>query len=106
MAMEIITGYTGIEHVTSADDASLYRSIFGDDDYVLSVGSKFEATIIDNNTIKVADGDLLIQGHQARIRVNDYEEVSINNGIVGEKRNDLIVARYEKDTNTGIESID
>lgn len=106
MAMEIITGYTGIEHVTSADDAAIYRGIFGQDDYVLNVGSKLEATIIDNNTIKVADGDLVIQGHQARIRANDYEELTINNGTIGEKRHDLIVARYERDTNTGIESID
>ena len=103
--MEIITGYTGIEHVTSADDASFHRGILGQDDYVLDIGSKFEATIIDNNTIKISDGDLVIQGHQARIRTNDYEEVTINNGVIGKKRHDFIVARYEKNTNTGLESI-
>jgi len=103
--MEIITGYTGENHVTSADDASLYRGIFGQGDYVLDVGNKFAATIIDNNTVRIMDGDLVIQGHQARIRANDYEEVTIDNGTPGEKRNDLIVARYQKNTTTGIESI-
>ena len=103
--MEIITGYTGENHVTSADDASLYRGILGQSDYVLDVGNKFAATIIDNNTIRIADGDLIIQGHQARIRANDYEEVTIDNGTPGQKRNDLIVARYQKNTTTGIESI-
>ena len=103
--MQIITGYTGESHITSADDASLYRGIFGAGDYVLDVGSKFAATIIDNNTIRIADGDLVIQGHQARIRANDYEEVTIDNGTPGLKRNDLIVARYKKNTTTGIESI-
>jgi hypothetical protein len=103
--MEIITGYTGENHVTSADDASLYRGILGADDYVLDVGNKFAATIIDNNTVRIMDGDLVIQGHQARIRANDYEEVTIDNGTPGQKRNDLIVARYQKNTTTGIESI-
>ena len=103
--MEIITGYTGENHVTSADDASLYRGILGQDDYVLDVGNKFAATIVDNNTVRVMDGDLVIQGHQARIRANDYNEVTIDNGTPGEKRNDLIVARYQKNTTTGVESI-
>ena len=103
--MQIITGYTGESHVTSADDASLYRGIFGAGDYVLDIGNKFAATIIDNNTIRIADGDLIIQGHQGRIRTNDYEEVTIDNGTPGEKRNDFIVARYQKNTTTGIESI-
>lgn len=103
--MEIITGYTGENHVTSADDASLYRGILGTGDYVLDVGNKFAATIIDNNTVRIMDGDLVIQGHQARIRANDYEEVTIDNGTPGQKRNDLIVARYQKNTITGIESI-
>lgn len=104
-SMEIITGYTGENHVTSADDASLYRGILGTGDYVLDVGNKFAATIIDNNTVRIMDGDLVIQGHQARIRANDYEEVTIDNGTPGQKRNDLIVARYQKNTTTGIESI-
>ena len=103
--MEIITGYTGENHVTSADDASLYRGILGSGDYVLDVGNKFAATIIDNNTVRISDGDLVIQGHQARIRSNDYEEVTIDNGTPDQKRNDLIVARYQKNTTTGIESI-
>ena len=103
--MQIITGYTGESHVTSADDASLYRGILGRDDYVLDVGNKFAATIIDNNTVRIMDGDLVIQGHQARIRANDYEKITIDNGTPGEKRNDLIVARYQKNTTTGIESI-
>lgn len=103
--MEIITGYTGVNHVTSADDASLHRGIIGADDYVLEVGNEFSASIIDNNTVRVLDGDLVIQGHQARIRANDYNEVTIDNGTAGQKRNDLIVARYLKNNETGIESI-
>ena len=103
--MHIITGYTGENHITSADDASLHRAIFGEGDYVLDTGSKFKATIIDNNTIRIDDGDLLIQGHLARINPGDYEEVTIDNGTPGLKRYDLIVAKYLKDNVTGIESV-
>ena len=81
--MHIITGYTGENHITSADDASLHRAIFGEGDYVLDTGSKFKATIINNNTIRIDDGDLLIQGHLARINPGDYEEVTIDNGTPG-----------------------
>ena len=103
--MHIVTGYTGENHITSADDASLHRAIFGEGDYVLDTGSKFKATIIDNNTIRIDDGDLLIQGHLARINPGDYEEVTIDNGTPGSERYDLIVAKYLKDNVTGIESV-
>ena len=103
--MEIITGYTGKDHVTAADDASLYRAIFGSGDYVLNVGSVLKHTVISNNLIKIADGDVMIQGHQGRTKANDYTEVTIDNGTAGMKRHDLIVARYEKNVETGIESI-
>jgi hypothetical protein len=103
--MHIVTGYTGENHITSADDASLHRAIFGEGDYVLDTGSKFNATIIDNNTIRIDDGDLLIQGHLARINPGDYEEVTIDNGTPGSERYDLIVAKYLKDNVTGIESV-
>lgn len=103
--LEIITGHTGVDHVTSADDASLYRALFGGQDAVLNVGSQFEYTVISNNLIKIADGDLVVQGHQARIRTNDYEELVIDNGTPSMQRHDLIVARYEKDVVSGVESI-
>lgn len=103
--MHIVTGYTGENHITSADDASLHRAIFGEGDYVLDTGSKFKATIIDNNTIRIDDGDLLIQGHLARINPGEYEEVTIDNGTPDSERYDLIVAKYLKDNVTGIESV-
>jgi hypothetical protein len=103
--MHIVTGYTGENHITSADDASLHRAIFGEGDYVLDTGSKFKATIIDNNTIRIDDGDLLIQGHLARINPGEYEEVTIDNGTPDSMRYDLIVAKYLKDNVTGIESV-
>lgn len=104
MAMKIVTGYTGKAHITSSDDAALYRAIIGTD-YVLPNGNKFSFEIISNNSIRIKDGDILIQGHLGRIVPGDFQDLIINNGTQGMKRYDLIVARYEKAAGTGIESI-
>lgn len=104
MAMKIVTGKTGTPHVESSDDAALYRGIIGVD-YVLPNGNKFAYEIISNNSVRVKDGDITIQGHLGRVVPGDYEDMTIDNGTQGMKRNDLIVARYEKNTQTGFESI-
>lgn len=102
--MKIITGYTGEKHITPADDAGLHKSIFGEGDYVLHSGSQLAATIQSATEIRIADGELVMQGRHAR---NDsgYQAVAIANGTQGMYRNDLIVARYTKDANTSVESI-
>lgn len=104
MTMKIITGYTGTKHITPADDAGFHRSIFGDGNYVLHSGSQFAATIQSATEIRIADGELIMQGRHAR---NDsgYQAVAIANGTQGMYRNDLIVARYSKDASTSVESI-
>ena len=104
MAIKIVTGKTGTPHVESSDDAALYRGIIGVD-YVLPNGNKLAYEIISNNSVRVKDGDITIQGHLGRIVPGDYEDMTIDNGTQGMKRNDLIVARYAKDTSTGFESI-
>lgn len=105
MGMKIITGYTGVQHVKSDDDAALHESLFGSGDFVLQIGEMLRAEIINNNTIRVYSGEVMLQGHHARIIPGDYENLTINNGTQGKKRIDLIIARYTKDTVTGIEDI-
>ena len=102
MTLKIITGYTGEPHITPADDAGFHKAIFGDGDYVLNAGSQFAATIQSATEISIADGELIMQGRHAR---NDSgsQTVTIANGSQGMYRNDLIVARYTK--NSSIESI-
>ena len=102
MTLKIITGYTGEPHITPADDAGFHKSIFGDGDYVLNAGSQFAATIQSATEISIADGELIMQGRHAR---NDSgsQTVTIANGSQSMNRNDLIVARYTK--NSSIESI-
>lgn len=102
--MKIITGKTGTNHVASADDRALNAGIFGTDNYVLNVGSKFAATIETSNNIVIADGELLINGTHARIPHGELETVIIENGTTGYNRIDLIVARYT--LASGIESVE
>ena len=46
------------------------------------------------------------QGCTASIKKNTYDSLTITNGSQGMKRVDLIVARYEKNQDNGIESLD
>ena len=104
MGRHIVTGYAGKEHVTSADAGSMNAGIVGTGRYVMQTAEQFAAEIVSNNLIKVKSGDLMNQGRHMRIDVNDYEEVTIQNGAQSVFRNDLIVARYKKDPSTLIET--
>ena len=59
--------------------------------------------IISNNCVRILDGLACFQGR--KFYVEDYEDVIIDTGAADKYRNDLIVARYTKDTSTGVESI-
>ena len=104
--MEIITGYTGKPHVTSEQDRDVNIGVVGEGSYVLRTGMQLAAEVSSNNEIKIRDGVLMHQGCTASIKKNTYDSLIIINGSQGMKRIDLIVARYEKNQDNGIESID
>ena len=103
--MDIITGYTGTPHITAENDRDINIGIFGSKSYVLKTGTMLTAEISNNNEIKVRDGVIMHQGCAASIKKNTYDSVTINNGSQGMKRIDLIVARYEKQPETNVESL-
>lgn len=104
--MNIITGYRGEPHITSAQDRAGNQGSYGTGSYVLDVGNKLAATISSSNEIRIADGAICHQGCLANIDAGTYDSVSINNGAQGVNRIDLIVARYTKNSKTSVESID
>lgn len=104
--MEIITGYTGKPHVTSDQGRDVNIGIMGEGSYVLQTGMQLAAEVSSNNEIKIRDGVLMHQGCTASIKKNTYDSLTITNGSQGMKRVDLIVARYEKNQDNGIESLD
>lgn len=103
MGAYIVTGLKGQEHVTSADDGAFNAGIVGTGKYVMKTAEQFAAEIVSNNIVRIKSGDLVNQGRHIRIEVNDYEDMTIENGAQSVKRNDLIVMRYKKDTSTTIE---
>ena len=104
--MHLITGYAGKEHITAIDQGAFNAALIGTGQFVLEKGKVFEAQIISNNQIRILDGELMMQGRFVRLDPGTYVDLSIENGVQGKKRNDLIVARYTKNAVTAIESVD
>ena len=98
--MKIITGRTGELHVTSDDDRHLHAGTFGEGKYILSTGSKLNASNPSSNVIRLAKGDVIFQGCHARIE--DYEDVELSPGTEGYSRIDVICCQYKK--TGGVES--
>lgn len=97
MAFKPLTVNTPIgkkAHILAEDDAALYDGIFGED-CVLKLGEQFASKTISNNVIRVMDGVVVVGGHVGRIIKGDYEDMMIDNGTADQKRNDLIVARFQ-----------
>lgn len=104
MSLHLVTGHEGNEHIMSADQGSFNIAAFGSGQFVLNHGNKFEATLISSNTVRIKDGDLLMQGRHMRLAAGTTEEVTIDSGTAGMLRKDLICARYTKNSSTGVES--
>ena len=86
-------------HILAEDDAAIYEALLGDD-RVLDIGNKLGATVITNNSVRISDGVAVVGGHVGRIIKGDYQDMTIQNGTSGKKRNDLICARFITNGNT------
>lgn len=95
----LVTGYAGYAHIKSADDGAFNASFFGDGQYVMESGNQFEGSIIDNNTVRILDGDGLMYGRHFRVEPNTFENLTISTGTSGTSRIDLICMTYEKNAN-------
>lgn len=103
--MDIITGYLGEAHITAEQDRDINIGIVGDGSYVMPAGQRLAAEVSSNNEVRIRDGVIMHQGCAASIKKNTYDPVTIINGSQGMKRIDLIVARYERNVETGVETI-
>lgn len=103
--MQLVTGYTGTKHVSAQDD-SIRNVMLGEFNGrgVFPVFEEFEAVAVTANEVRVRSGYGINQGRLFKIDRNDYDSCTIENGAAGYKRVDLIVARYLRDEQTGIES--
>lgn len=102
MAFEIVDGMTGTKHISSDDLAALNTATVGKADCVLHYGDDFALTMASANSATLGTGVGMVGGR--RFWNQAPTSLTIQSGTQGQKRNDLVVARYEK-TSAGIESI-
>ena len=89
----ITTSEESLGNITAADDAAIFQSLIGSDG-VLNIGSKFATTVISNNKVRVADRVMCVGGHMGRTAYGDYNDMTIENGVSGQNRNDIIYAKF------------
>ena len=94
MASELITGFAGVPHVGSDDMGAFQAGILGVGSYVLQTGQHLKATVASANKVTIGTGDLVMNGRH--VRMATATDLTIQNGTQGQKRNDLIVCRYQK----------
>lgn len=104
MAIELITGYAGEGHISSADAGRFNAGICGTGKYVLGTGTKFAYSVESSNLVRIGSGDAVDQGRHIIIPQNSVEDAAIQNGNQNKTRIDVIALRYSKNTGTGIES--
>lgn len=102
MAFEIVDGMTGQKHIGSDDLAALNTATVGKADCVLHYGDDFKLTMASANSATLGTGVGMVGGR--RFWNQAATSLTIQSGTQGQKRNDIVVARYAK-TSAGIESI-
>lgn len=102
MAFEIVDGMTGTKHISSDNLAALNTAAVGKADCVLEYGDDFALTMASTNSATLGTGVGMVGGK--RFWNQAATSLTVQSGTQGQKRNDLIVARYAK-TSAGIESI-
>ena len=102
MAFEIVDGMTGTKHISSDDLSALNIATIGKAGCVLKDGDDFKLTMASANSATLGTGVGMVGGK--RFWNQAATSLTVQSGTQGQKRNDLVVARYAK-TSAGIESI-
>ena len=101
--MKIVTGKTGTPHVTSQEFRQFAEGTVGQESYILASGENLEPELSTNNLLKIRSGMMSHHGNISCVELGTYDEVTIQNGNQGMKRIDLVVNRYSKNDETGLE---
>ena len=102
----LVTGSHGGDdpHVESKHDALMHAAMLGRSGYILKTRNwTMEPTAKDANNITIPAWDLVVEGRQ--IYIAAPTDVNIQSGSQGQKRRDLIVARYALNSGTGVETV-
>lgn len=102
----LVTGSHGGDdpHVESKHDALMHAAMLGRGGYILKTRNwTMKPTAKDTNNITIPAWDLVVEGRQ--IYIAAPTDVNIQSGSQGQKRRDLIVARYALNSGTGVETV-
>ena len=101
--MKIVSGKTGTPHATSEQFRQIIEGTIGQGSYILTSGENLEPELSSNNMLKIRGGMMSHHGNVSCVELNTYDEVTLTNGSQGVKRIDLIVNRYTRNDETGLE---
>ena len=102
----LVTGSHGGDdpHVESKHDALMHAAMLGRGGYILKTRNwTMKPTAKDAHNITIPAWDLVVEGRQ--IYIAAPTDVNIQSGSQGQKRRDLIVARYALNSGTGVETV-
>ena len=102
MTVELITGFAGTPHIGSDDIGAFQAGLVGPGDYALTTGNQLKATMSNANTIAVQSGDAVLNGRH--VHLTGTTTATVQSGTQGQKRNDIAVLRYSKNTTSGVET--
>lgn len=103
MTIELVDGKAGTPHINSTDKAIIHQAKFGSGSYVYDWGDGMSCTMQSANKAIIGKGCASIQGLDWHI--TDPEVVTIDSGSSGYKRNDIIAAKYTRNSSTDIETV-
>lgn len=103
MTTTLITGKGGTPHITSGDMGAMQSGIIGNGSYLLqgSDGTFPTVTMQDANHALIPVLNLVVEGRYAR--VTEAETATIESGVSGQNRNDLVCLKYTRN-NQNIET--
>lgn len=96
MTTTLITGKGGTPHITSGDMGAMQAGVIGNGSYLLqgSDGTFPTVTMQDANHALIPVLNLVVEGRYAR--VTEAETTTIESGVSGRNRNDLVCLKYTR----------
>jgi hypothetical protein len=95
MSLHFVTSAQAEDHVSSSDEARKTEGMIGTGGFVLGTKDKLSASMIDANTLRILEGDIIFCGRQ--VNITNYEEVTIQNGTPGMNSIALVVLNMKTD---------
>lgn len=92
-AITIFTPDTEAPHIYAEDDAQVHRAIFGGSG-ITDADERLAATIVDNNTVRIASGLYCNQGYLHVVPAGETIALTIGSGTSGVFRRDLIISEF------------